>query len=84
MSNVNTTTKNNGTPFATEAPPLLDSSIAPPVSMVMPSGKLAFISVNFASTWFEATGACIPPFKLARTVIEGTRLRRQITPSSNV
>lgn len=49
MSNVNTTTKNNGTPFATEAPPLLDFSIAPPVSMVMPSDKLAFISVNFAS-----------------------------------
>ena len=83
MSSVKTTTKNKGAPLATEAEPLPASSTAPPVSTVIPKGKFALISANFASTCAETTGACILPRKLARTCTEGTRLRRQITPSSN-
>ena len=83
ISKVSTTTKNSGAPLATEAPPLADSSTAPPVSMLMPSGKLALISASFSSICAETTGACMLPRRCARTVSEGTRLRRQIMPSSN-
>ena len=83
ISSVSTTTKNKGAPLATDALPLADSSTAPPVSMATPSGKLALISANFSSICAETTGACRPPRKCARTIMDGSRLRRQITPSSN-
>ena len=83
INSVKTTTKNKGAPLATEAAPLADSSTAPPVSSVIPYGKLARISVNFSSICADTTGACSLPRRCARTVSDGTRLRRQITPSSN-
>ena len=43
---VNTAIKNSGKPAATEAPPLADSSTAPPVSILTPEGKLALIEFN--------------------------------------
>ena len=83
ISSVSTATKNKGAPLATDAPPLADSSTAPPVSTEIPKGKLALMLANFSSICAETTGACMLPCKLARTIMLGSRSRCQITPCSN-